>query len=81
MDDVIKPDMSPEVTDIKSGKLHQFAPEVIVPLKQKLVDEAVNLHQAIEPCGDRHFNINGDALVFWYNNLSDHSTRMTATKI
>ena len=59
-------DMSHEVTDITNGKLHKFDPSVIVPLKQKLVEEAISQHELIEPCGDRHFNINGDALIFWY---------------
>ena len=73
--------MSPQVTDIRNGKLHNFKPEVIVPLKQKLVKEAKALHEAIEPCGTQHFNVSGDALVFWYNNLSDHSTKMAAVKL
>lgn len=74
-------DMSHQVADVCSGKMHLFEPDKIIPLKQQLIQDAIERDVTIMPCGKDHFNINNNELVFWYNNLKDQSTKMATIKL
>jgi len=75
--------LSHEVSDIENGKKRTFDPEIIVPLKQELLRQAIVNDNSIEPCSDDHFSINNNnnELIFWYNSHKDNSTKMIKIKI
>jgi len=47
--------------------LDELSEQKLVPVKQKLVEKALNLYSTIATCGELCFQINDQRLFFWFN--------------